>query len=346
MSKYILATLATAGLVAGHGYVTNGTIGGVSYEFYQPYTDPYTSPTPERISRPIQGNGPVTNITVADIQCGGDYVDGIVGSSPAALHANATAGSDVTLYWTLWPDSHYGAVVTYMARCPDTGCQDYMPNSTSVWFKIDEIGMTEYGGGGSLDTWGDDNLMVNGNSGYTYTIPSCLADGYYLVRHEIIAVFVASSYPGAQLYPGCHQLKVTGGGSTTVSDGLVAFPGAYSPTDPGIVWDSSSTTYPVPGPSVFSCSGSSDASATSAATSASTSSSAAVQTSDAAASTLTTAVASSQVTSTSSASVEASSTAVAVAAASVSPTSSAAAAVSTSTCSKKRGLRRGKRAQV
>lgn len=39
MSKYILATLATAGLVAGHGYVTNGTIGGVSYEFYQPYTD-------------------------------------------------------------------------------------------------------------------------------------------------------------------------------------------------------------------------------------------------------------------------------------------------------------------
>lgn len=68
----------------------------------------------------------MTNITVADVQCGGDYVDGIVGSSPAALHAPATAGSDVTLYWTLWPDSHYGAVVTYMARCPDTGCQDYM----------------------------------------------------------------------------------------------------------------------------------------------------------------------------------------------------------------------------
>lgn len=37
--KYILSTLTAAGLVAGHGYVTNGTIGGVSYEFYQPYTD-------------------------------------------------------------------------------------------------------------------------------------------------------------------------------------------------------------------------------------------------------------------------------------------------------------------
>lgn len=61
----------------------------------------YTSPTPERISRPIQGNGPVQNVTSADVQCGGDSADGIVGSSPAALHAPATAGSDVTLYWTL-----------------------------------------------------------------------------------------------------------------------------------------------------------------------------------------------------------------------------------------------------
>lgn len=35
---------------------------------------------------------------------------------------------------------------------------------------------------------------------------------------------------------GCHQLKVTGGGSTTPS-GLVSFPGAYKATDPGITFD-------------------------------------------------------------------------------------------------------------
>jgi hypothetical protein len=35
---------------------------------------------------------------------------------------------------------------------------------------------------------------------------------------------------------GCHQLKVTGGGSTTPS-GLVSFPGAYKATDPGITVD-------------------------------------------------------------------------------------------------------------
>lgn len=99
--------------------------------------------------------------------------------------------------------------------------------------------------------------MVPGNAGYSYTVPPCLADGYYLVRHEIITVFQASTYPGAQLYPGCHQLQVTGGkGSTSAvpADSLVAFPGAYKPSDPGITWSSQSKEYTVPGPPVFACS--------------------------------------------------------------------------------------------
>jgi hypothetical protein len=71
---------------------------------------------------------------------------------------------------------------------------------------------------------------------YTYTIPSCLKKGFYLVRHEIIALHAAWQYPGAQFYPGCHQLNVTGGGSTVPSS-LVAFPGAYKGTDAGITYD-------------------------------------------------------------------------------------------------------------
>lgn len=73
-------------------------------------------------------------------------------------------------------------------------------------------------------------------SAYKYTIPSCLESGYYLVRHEIIALHAAWQYPGAQFYPGCHQLEVTGGGSTVPSS-LVAFPGAYKGSDPGITYD-------------------------------------------------------------------------------------------------------------
>ncbi|KUI72192.1 Polysaccharide monooxygenase Cel61a [Cytospora mali] len=353
-----LATLSAVSLAAGHGYVTNGTIGGKYYEFYQPYEDPYTSPTPERISRLIQGNGPVEDVTIQDIQCGGYLAGGVNGSSPAALHAPATAGSDVTLHWTLWPSSHYGSIITYMARCPDTGCQDYMPYDDAVWFKIKEGGLIDK----ATNEWAVDSLEVNGNAGYTYTIPECLADGFYLVRHEIIAVFIASSYPGAQFYPGCHQLNVTGGGSTVVSD-LVSFPGAYAGTDPGITWDSSSTTYPIPGPTVYTCDGSSGSSSSAASsvaseTAAATSSAVAVVTSSvssvvsSAATTLSTAVASSSTVEATSTAVAAESTSVAVAAAATSVASVEAAssaltvASATSTaksCSKKRGLRRNKR---
>jgi hypothetical protein len=130
--KYIAAALALATTVAGHGYVNTATIGGKTFTFYQPYQDPYMSPATQRISRPIQGNGPVEDVTLADLQCGGYTAGGIVGSSPAALHADVAAGSKVDLYWTQWPDSHVGPTVTYMAKCPDTGCTDYMPGTKYV----------------------------------------------------------------------------------------------------------------------------------------------------------------------------------------------------------------------
>lgn len=220
--KYLLSNLALAAVAAAHGYVNNASIGGQEYVFYQPYQDPYTSPTPERISRPIQGNGPVEDVTIADVQCGGYSAGGIVGSEPAALHAEAAAGSEVELYWTLWPDSHVGPTITYMAKCPDSGCNDYMPGTeyvslftvscpsrqrhvliqnSAVWFKVQEAGRE-----GTSNTWGATPLMTAGGT-VIYTIPSCLAPGYYLVRHEIIALHAAYSYPGAQFYPGCHQLK-------------------------------------------------------------------------------------------------------------------------------------------
>lgn len=130
--KYFGSTLAFATAVAAHGYVNNATIGGKDYIFYQPYQDPYVSGGVKRISRPIQGNGPVQDVTLSDIQCGGYTAGGFKGSSPAALHAEVEAGSEVKLYWTLWPDSHVGPTITYMARCPDTGCDKYMPESKYV----------------------------------------------------------------------------------------------------------------------------------------------------------------------------------------------------------------------
>lgn len=57
-------------------------------------------------------------MSLIDIQCGGYTEGGEPGSSPAPISATAEAGSNVTLHWTLWPSSHFGPTMTYMARCP------------------------------------------------------------------------------------------------------------------------------------------------------------------------------------------------------------------------------------
>lgn len=101
--------------------------------------------------------------------------------------------------------------------------------------------------------WGDAPLKIAGNA-YEYTIPACLAAGSYIVRHEIIALHSAASYPGAQFYPSCHQVKVTGSGSSTGPANKVAFPGAYAASDPGVTYDMyKASTYTIPGPALFTC---------------------------------------------------------------------------------------------
>ena len=73
-----------------------------------------------------------------------------------------------------------------------------------------------------------------GESNVTFTIPASLPAGDYLMRIEHIGLHVAQSAGGAQFYISCGQLTVTGGGSGSPSP-LVAFPGAYSATDPSIL---------------------------------------------------------------------------------------------------------------
>lgn len=117
------AILAFAKLVAGHGYVqyvsllsechvtflltrTHCTlasrelnIGGTEYSGYLPYNDPYTTPTPIRIVRSFDGNGPIADFTTGDITCN----DG--GDTAAGASATLAAGDSVDFFWTAWPDS-------------------------------------------------------------------------------------------------------------------------------------------------------------------------------------------------------------------------------------------------
>lgn len=74
---------------------------------------------------------------------------------------------------------------------------------------------------------------MNGDT-YTTHIPANLSPGDYLVRHEIIALQLATAQGGAEFYPSCSQIRVSGNG-TGVPQETVALPGAYSDTDPGIL---------------------------------------------------------------------------------------------------------------
>ncbi|KAI0309010.1 glycosyl hydrolase family 61-domain-containing protein, partial [Amylostereum chailletii] len=84
------------------------------------------------------------------------------------------------------------------------------------------------------------------------TLPADLKAGNYLFRSEIIALHLADKKGGAEFYPGCAQLQVTGDGAG-VPASTVALPGAYSDTDPGIfdpsVFDQGAK-YTFPGPAL------------------------------------------------------------------------------------------------
>lgn len=242
---------ALAATVSAHGYVDRVTAGGVAYTGYLPYQDPYTTPKPDRVIREVQGNGPITDVSIADIQCGGWTAGGIVGSKPAKLYVGpVAAGSSVSLRWTLWPDSHKGPLITYLAKCPNNDCTNWLPGTAAVWFKVHHAGRV-----GTSNVWASSPLEVEATRGsYSYTIPSCLQAGSYIARHEVLGLHEGWREGGTQFYPSCHQIKITGSGTSTGPASKVAFPGAYKPTDPGILYDMyKAQTYTIPGPPVFTC---------------------------------------------------------------------------------------------
>lgn len=86
-----------------------------------------------------------------------------------------------------------------------------------------------------------------------FTIPKSLPSGAYLIRFEHIGLHVAETQGGAQFYISCAQLQVTGSGSGKPGP-LVAFPGAYKATDPGLlinIYYPVPTNYTLPGPAIW-----------------------------------------------------------------------------------------------
>ena len=86
------------------------------------------------------------------------------------------------------------------------------------------------------------------------TIPSNLAPGNYLIRHECINLQFAHLGAGrAEFYPGCSQIRIGGSQTGQPTDNeLVRLPGAYHDDDPGLYNPSgfSLNEYVFPGPEI------------------------------------------------------------------------------------------------
>lgn len=244
-SATILAALAAK--AAAHGLVTKIMIGTATYQGYDPNFQ--YQPTPPAVigwsSPESQDRGPVPGNALGDpdIICAR-------GATPGAISAPVAAGDSVSLQWTPWPDSHHGPVLDYLA--PFSGDPSTIDKTALKFFKIDGVGMTSTVG--SPPNFADDDMIKNNNT-WTVKIPSDIAPGNYVLRHETIALHQAGSAGGSQPYPQCINLQVTGSGTATPEG--VAGTELYKETDPGILFNIYTTftatdQYPVPGPTLYS----------------------------------------------------------------------------------------------
>ncbi|KAK7918296.1 glycosyl hydrolase family 61-domain-containing protein [Apiospora marii] len=233
MRYSIVNALATATTVAAHCQVTELQVNGKSQ-----------GTGINKYIRSPANNSPVKALDTPNLVCN------VNGGKAAPSFVTAAAGDTVTFEWMhdkkgddIIDGSHKGPIITYIAPYTEDA------GTGPIWSKIDEEGLT----GGK---WAVDNLIA-AKGKKDVKIPADLKAGKYLVRQEIIALHEADAAPtangrGAQFYPSCAQLDITGSG-TAVPDQNFDIQ-SYSGTDPGIKFNiyGGATSYKIPGPALWS----------------------------------------------------------------------------------------------
>jgi len=243
LSRLLLgAALAT--LALAHSHVNNLVINGVYWQGYDPTSYPYMSNPPVVVGWTAgdTDNGFVSpdSYQTGDIICHKS-------ATPAGGHATVKAGDSISIQWAItWPDSHHGPIFDYLAAC--NGNCETVDKTTLEFFKIDQVGWVS---GADPGVWATDALIAD-NSTWLVQIPATLKPGNYVLRHEILALHSAGSANGAQNYPQCFNLAVTGSGTLAPSGTLGE--ALYSETDPGILYNlyTSPEAYTMPGPTLYS----------------------------------------------------------------------------------------------
>ncbi|KAK5110950.1 hypothetical protein LTR62_005488 [Meristemomyces frigidus] len=247
-STAIAAALAALPLASAHGYVASATISGTPYFVGNPNWA-YQTPIPKQPGWYANNldNGFVTPASYGgpDIIC---HKSATAGSTALTI----SAGGTISLQWNTWPNSHKGPVSNMLAAV--NGDFQAADKTKLKWFEA-EVGalLDDSSPPGS---WATDKLIAN-NFTSDFIVPAGLAPGNYVLRHEILALHAANSANGAQSYPMCINLVVTGSGTTSpcAASGADCRLGEalYTATDPGILIDiySPITDYQIPGPALI-----------------------------------------------------------------------------------------------
>ncbi|KAH7118976.1 glycoside hydrolase [Dendryphion nanum] len=215
----LLATLAE--VAQGHyifQYLTANGVKGAKYQNVRTNTN---------------YNSPVTDLKSNDLRCnvGASSNGGSTTTVSVAAGSTVTFTADVAVY-------HQGPVAFYLSKVQDANAAD----GSGDWAKIKEIGPSFSGGQAKWDM----------SLTYSVQLPSCISAGEYLLRIEQLGIHNPGGEP--QFYVGCAQLKVTGGGSGTLTPS-VKIPGHVKSTDSGYTANiyNNFKSYTVPGPKVATC---------------------------------------------------------------------------------------------
>ncbi|KAI0740475.1 glycosyl hydrolase family 61-domain-containing protein, partial [Earliella scabrosa] len=248
--RTIMRFLSTAFIIIGllltpavaHGVVVSFTANGVTYAGEaQPDHPQNKDPSPMRY---VTDNGPVTDLTSANLACGKLSVTNKGGD----IDVPVDAGSATSIQWSpSWPHVA-GPVITYLAACGGL-CREVADPTQLQFFKIDQVA----GLSGSSTEWAQKDIAYPNSKPFALTIPNNLKPGHYLMRHEIIGLHNAVNRGGAELFPQCIQIEVMGTGNLVPKpENLVRIQDLYKADDPGILvdiyWNFSIANYSFPGP--------------------------------------------------------------------------------------------------
>jgi hypothetical protein len=121
------------------------------------------------------------------------------GASPGAKILDIKAGAEITFGWLDRFFHHPGPIVTYMARCPGS-CADVSAHELK-FFKIQEHALVPRNAVTiPLGPWATEKLTEQSGR-WVLNIPSNIAPGEYVIRHEVIALHHAFVEGDAQHYP-------------------------------------------------------------------------------------------------------------------------------------------------